>query len=807
MNFLPRSLKILNGILRSRITRSFIILLYLCLVFLWFKDNFHQVRGFKISVLFPFIPLSFLLLIKISFYLSQTIRQHRLAVSKGCWILILILIFAFSIRLPLLIDSKGMIDSDDAVMALMGKHIADGKVPPVSYYGQHRLGSLLSHFLALSIVLFGYSVSLLRFCSLVFFLGFICIQFLLLRRIFSHQVAAIGCLTLSLPIGHLIKISLDLAAGFSIVLFLGSLIIYLAYLIYYHGRDELTLALSFIMGLAFWSHQMSISFIATAVLFLFFKHRFHIHKYLPMVFFFVVGSFPFMLYEIFTKFATSSILFSGEKFSMSYEKINWFIKTIGHMLSSRYGLSNVLLFLLILFGIAIPIYSSLKNRKFLSSNVYTLFSIVFLLIYFSSAYSNSLRIRYLFPLYFSLPLLLFLPFFYLQKKAPRYALSFFLIFFMLVPHNTHIYRQKCRIAHEESSHLEEVINFLKKTKQKFWLSNYWNAYVLTALSKEDVYVVSSSHKRYLPYQLMYHQKREKTNYIFRVSKRENVWQANILRRLLKKFGIKHRVKKIHDFLMIYNINDWIPPFALSNALPDKFPEIHPVKIQKSVTHWTVIFQVHSPPKISGFQAYMSVPKSFTVSASLEQGKKTVKIEFPIPEKKMRDIYYYIGFAGILIKDSRRPLNYEMLSSEETTSKKPLLFLSGISSPVDFMDRTANLCSSSVQIQINEHLGPLSLCLYSPFDFKSPLWYGNYEQIFFAYLNGKYLGTFRLKDKENRIILPLKNMLSAKDRNILSLRFKYFLPVMMMPVGPWDTSAFLLNEKMDLGSLVVTQPAT
>ncbi|MHA1725156.1 MAG: hypothetical protein ACTSXH_10000 [Promethearchaeota archaeon] len=151
----------------------------------------------------------------------------------------------------------------------MGKHISEGKTPPVSFYGQHRLGSLLAHFYALMFKLFGYSILVAKLSSLFFYLGFILIQFLLIQRITDKELAVFGCIFLSLPIGDLIKISLDSAAGFSLMLFLGSLIIYITYLIYFKNKLNLLPTLGFLMGLSFWSHQINIFFIITSLIFFF----------------------------------------------------------------------------------------------------------------------------------------------------------------------------------------------------------------------------------------------------------------------------------------------------------------------------------------------------------------------------------------------------------------------------------------------------------------------------------------------------------------------------------------------------------
>ena len=77
-----------------------------------------------------------------------------------------------------------MMNSDDGIAALMGKHISDGRLPPICFYGQQYMGSFPSHVYALFFKVFGYSIFVLKLATLLGFLGFIALIFLLLS-IFS----------------------------------------------------------------------------------------------------------------------------------------------------------------------------------------------------------------------------------------------------------------------------------------------------------------------------------------------------------------------------------------------------------------------------------------------------------------------------------------------------------------------------------------------------------------------------------------------------------------------------------------------
>jgi hypothetical protein len=58
-----------------------------------------------------------------------------------------------------------------------------------------------------------------------------------------------------------------------------------------------------------------------------------------------------------------------------------------------------------------------------------------------------------------------------------------------------------------------------------------------------------------------------------------------------------------------------------------------------------------------------------------------------------------------------------------------------------------------------------------------------------------VGTYNLQEGDNTISIPLVNLSSDKKKNTLTLRFKYFLPMKMRPVGPWDASAFLVGATL------------
>ena len=111
-------------------------------------------------------------------------RMKRTAAALG-----LILGLATVTHLPFLTHSFGLMDSDEAIPALMSKHIAEGRQPPLFFYGAFFQGSFPQHFTAAFFKLFGYSVPLAKGTAFLAFALFLVVQFFLIKKPFSFGLA------------------------------------------------------------------------------------------------------------------------------------------------------------------------------------------------------------------------------------------------------------------------------------------------------------------------------------------------------------------------------------------------------------------------------------------------------------------------------------------------------------------------------------------------------------------------------------------------------------------------------------------
>jgi hypothetical protein len=219
--------------------RSSQLILYLGFVFLWFKGNIAPLKSILISPLVPGIPLLVLTGWRLFLKLKRRGFRPPIVSRKILWAVAAIALTALAFRIPYLLNNQGLVTSDDAITGLMGKHIADGRLAPICFYGQLYIGSLGSHIYALMFRLFGYSVVCFKLTTVLLYLGFLLVHFLLLKELFPFPFAVLVSLSYGLPLGELVGIGFDESLICPGVLLLGTAIVYLGYRATCQKRDDL----------------------------------------------------------------------------------------------------------------------------------------------------------------------------------------------------------------------------------------------------------------------------------------------------------------------------------------------------------------------------------------------------------------------------------------------------------------------------------------------------------------------------------------------------------------------------------------
>lgn len=139
-------------------------------------------------------------------------------------VLFVALALALLLKVVLLAFNSFPFNADEAVVALMAKHILQGE-RPIFFYGQAYLGSLDAWLIAGAFLLLGQTVLAIRIVQTVLYLGTIITTYLLGLKIFDKWVAAIAVLLLAIPTVLITLYTTATLGGYGEVLLIGNILL------------------------------------------------------------------------------------------------------------------------------------------------------------------------------------------------------------------------------------------------------------------------------------------------------------------------------------------------------------------------------------------------------------------------------------------------------------------------------------------------------------------------------------------------------------------------------------------------------
>ncbi len=202
-------------------------------------------------------------------------KLPRLLQAPPIWILLACLV-AIALKAWIVCSGLAPFNSDEAVVALMARHILQGE-SPIFFYGQAYMGSLDAYLVAIGFWLFGQSVWVIRWVQGILYLGIMLSTVWLAYVAYaSWKTAAIAVLLLAIPTVNLTLYTTVSLGGYGEALLIGNFILLLALGIHqdwraYHfpGRLWKWAVLGFLIGLGLWAFGISLVFSAAALLYLF----------------------------------------------------------------------------------------------------------------------------------------------------------------------------------------------------------------------------------------------------------------------------------------------------------------------------------------------------------------------------------------------------------------------------------------------------------------------------------------------------------------------------------------------------------
>jgi hypothetical protein len=206
---------------------------------------------------------------------SEHSRQARIARQARISALTLLAI-ALLARLTLLSDGWPALDSDEAIIGLMARHILRG-ARPAFYYGQHYLGALDAYIAAAFFAVLGPSALALRWSMVPFVIGFLAVVSVLARTAYDDWVALGVLSVLAFGPAYALLRESAVIGGYQETLFLGGALLLLAYWRLRRPepaprtRVELWRALGWyaltglVIGLGIWSDQLILPMVGAAL--------------------------------------------------------------------------------------------------------------------------------------------------------------------------------------------------------------------------------------------------------------------------------------------------------------------------------------------------------------------------------------------------------------------------------------------------------------------------------------------------------------------------------------------------------------
>lgn len=217
-------------------------------------------------------------------------------------IIVLTLGAALLTRLTVLASGAVSFHSDEAVVALMARHIDAGGAIPTFFYGQPYMGSLDALLVALGFRLFGEGVAAIRIVQLALYLCIVLTTVLLAWRLTQREIiaASAGLLLAFPPVVFTLYTSMTLG-GYAETLLLGNLLLLLGWQIIHAERPRTLdwIALGLLAGLGWWTNALiAVYCIPVGLLLLRHLHLRQVGFYALAILAFFIGGAPWWVYNL-----------------------------------------------------------------------------------------------------------------------------------------------------------------------------------------------------------------------------------------------------------------------------------------------------------------------------------------------------------------------------------------------------------------------------------------------------------------------------------------------------------------------------
>lgn len=493
-------------------------------------------------------------------------------------------------------------NADEAIVALMARHINMGNIPAF-FYGQYYMGSLDAMIVAIGFRLFGEAVWVVRFVQSLLYLGTIVTAMMLAFRILeSHRAAFYTGMILAIPPINVSLYSTVSLGGYGEMLLMGNLLLLgglslIKQINNAKSKLDWKLAAGFLAwgigaGFAFWVFGLTLVYSLPVLIIVFWTYlkKSPANILLPALILLVgglLGSSPWWMAAvqsgdlgILTELAGGAI--------KSTDPGSWLIKPLNRLINlfvfggtAMLGLRPPwdirwlmlpILPLILIFWLAVLIHSIrvvLNNKATPGFSVLSLISLILVAGFVFSPYGGDPSGRYFLPMI--IPMAIFGANLLITEFQNRQYLEYIVLALLLVfnlggtvqsarTNPPGITTQFDKIAQVDQRYLEDLILFLKNNNIEAGYSNYWVSYPLAFLSQEEMLFLprlpyhedfryTARDDRYEPYREVVE---VSDNPAYITTKHPEL--DEYLRVQFVNHGISWEEKKIGDFRIFYDLS-------------------------------------------------------------------------------------------------------------------------------------------------------------------------------------------------------------------------------------------------------------
>jgi len=520
-----------------------------------------------------------------------------------------ILLLAAGLKVVLLLLERIPFNSDEAVVALMARHILEGE-RPVFFYGQAYMGSLDAWLVALGFSLFGQKVWVIRLVQTLLYLVTIITTVWIGKQFLGSLKIGLGAgLLLAIPAVNVTLYTTASLGGYGEALLIGNLILICTLQILRHISAEgeqrrLTawwMILGLLTGIGLWANGLTLIYTIPAGLILLVQmlRQRSLGKNLAYVGIaaagFFMGSFAWWGFAL--ENGLDSLIHELFGSAVAVEEGSWLVRTWQHLVNLLLLGSTVALgfrppwdviwlalplipFVLVIWLIVFIQWNRLisKNDELRRSAYILLAGMCLTLVagFLFSSFGVDPSGRYFVPLAIPLSLVASAVFIttFNQKVWTYLAFSVLTVFHLwgtvqsALKYPPGITTQFYAPAQVDHRNMDELIAFLRAHEITRGYTNYWVAYPLAFSSQEEIIFIprlpyhtdlryTSRDDRYPPYQKLV----EESDQVAYITTKNSALDELLVEKM-QAYGISWHEKWIGDYHIFYDLSKTIRPNAL-----------------------------------------------------------------------------------------------------------------------------------------------------------------------------------------------------------------------------------------------------